>query len=675
MRFRVITIFALIAMLSACSPFGGQESAPTPASAPTTAASEPTSAPSLPTTVSDIPAVTSTASAEATSAASTSGAGYAKADCPFEVPQNQKIECGYLTVPENRTTTSGKTIKIAVGVFKTASTNPKPDPIVYLEGGPGGNALENWAKNFEQVFAPIARDRDFIIFDQRGTGYSQPSLACQEVTDEAYAELDQQLTIQESINRNNAAMLKCHDRLAKEGVDFSGFNSVESAADLSDLRQALGYKEWNVYGISYGTRLALTTMREHPEGIRSVIIDSVVPLQASEADTPVGVDRAFRQFFDGCAADAACNKAYPNLETTFYKLVDDMNAKPVEQEVQDPADGKSYKILLTGDSMIGILFFSLYQTSVIPLMPRAIADAAAGTDYNLIARLGYAQTSQNKDISIGMYYAVRCNEEVPFDTPEKLSTADDAYPKQRGLFDVGNSYNTVCPALQAGKAPAVENEPVTSDLPTLVTSGQYDPVTPPADAQAAASTLSRSYFFEFPGYGHGVSIDGDCPVSITTAFIDNPTAKPDGSCINDLKGPAWAVPEGPVELQAFDNSDAGVKGVVPKGWEKVGSVAYTNRSGDSAILQFRAGQDKAGTLDLLKAQFKLTENPKPAGEYKGKNYTWSLYTLDVQGSPSNLAIAENGGATYVVMLVTSKANQQTLYDSLFIPALDALQPA
>ena len=673
-------VFALLigASLASCSLIPGASQAPTsaPPSATTAPASATTaSAPTAEATPTAANAPTTepapTAAAASTSGTSASTAKFESSTCKFEAPASIKVVCGYVTVPENRTTNSGKTIRLAVATFKTNSKSPKADPIVYLEGGPGGNALSNWGKYFDRAFAPVAGDRDFIIFDQRGTGFSEPSLACPEYTEEAYFQLDKQYSVAESTKRVNDALFKCHDRLNKQNIDFTAYNSVESAGDVNDIRQALGYKEWNIYGISYGTRLALTTMREHPEGIRSVVIDSVVPPQVNESQLPANVDRAFTTFFKGCTASDTCNKAFPNLETTFYKLIDTLNAKPVMQDYTDPADGKAYKVLLTGDAVQGALFNSLYQTSAIPLMPRAIADAAAGTDYSLLTRLTYQSTSQNKDFSIGMYYAVRCNEEVSFETQDQLAAAEKPYPKQNSLFDPG-TYAPVCNAWKAGTAPAVENQPVRSDLPTLVTSGEYDPVTPPSNGQAAASTLPHSFFFEFPGFGHGASLDGDCPIGITKAFFDNPTTKPDASCINDLKGPDFALPEGPITLTPFDNANASVKGVIPNTWKKVGDIAYTNAAGDLAILQFASSRTRAETITYLKQQFSISE-PTAAGDRSSQGNTWSLYTVDFQGSPGNLGLAESGGKTLVVLLISTSSTQKKLYDTLFIPALDALQ--
>ena len=236
------------------------------------------------------------------------------ASCWMELPEGvtegDNIDCGYLIVPEDRGDPSSPTIQLAYAVLYAPADVVKPDPVVYLAGGPGGNAvgeLDGW------LDIPYLQDRDLILLDQRGTGYSLPSLNCPEMEQ----------------NEENATQV-CHDRLISEGVNLQAYNSAENAADVADLRIALGYDEWNLYGISYGTRLALTVMRDHPEGVRSVVIDSVYPPEISSWEQ-YGQNTAdeFNKLFQGCAADVQCSADYPNLEQAFYTTAEQLNAEPV----------------------------------------------------------------------------------------------------------------------------------------------------------------------------------------------------------------------------------------------------------------------------------------------------------------------------------------------------------
>src|SRR5258708_10801927 len=178
------------------------------------------------------------------------------AACPFVTPQGLNVQCGYLTVPENRTKPTKQTVRLAVGIFKAAHKTAN-DPIVFLDGGPGGAALKAMvAVGALDSFDLMTFGRDLIIIDQRGTGYSEPSLACPGYSDVIYAHSSDGIT---SIGANNdltTALQTCHDTLIKNGVDPSDFSTAESAADVDALRLTLGYAKWNVYGVSYGTRLA-----------------------------------------------------------------------------------------------------------------------------------------------------------------------------------------------------------------------------------------------------------------------------------------------------------------------------------------------------------------------------------------------------------------------------------
>ena len=463
---------------------------------------------------------------------------FRKTACGFRLPARADLSCGELTVPEDRRDPTGRTIQLKVAIFKSRNPNPPADPIIYLDGGPGSHTLETLAEVYDQLVDPFLDSRDYIIFDQRGTGHSKPALNCPEIVREDLEMLKRGYRTTEDASRATAATLACHDRLVSEGINLAAYTSAENAADLNDLRLALGYDSWNLYGISYGTRLALTTMRDFPQGLRSVILDSTYPLQASEADVPASARRAFDKLFDSCAVDTACNAAYPDLRNTFFQTVDRLNGEPVSMTIAVP--GGSYDVVLTGDLLNALLFQALYSTELIPLLPSIIYGAYEGTNYELWGRLAVIVTTYGERLSMGMYYSVQCGEEVRFSTREELVAADAAFPEQHDVFDQEASW-TICSQWQARPADPIENQPVASDIPTLVLAGDFDPITPPSFGQAAAATLSTSSFFTFPGMGHGVSISHPCPLNISLAFLDAPQAKPDAECIAEMQGPTYLI--------------------------------------------------------------------------------------------------------------------------------------
>ncbi len=442
--------------------------------------------------------------------------------------EGQNVDCGYLIVPEDRTDPSSATIKLAYAVLHASAQDVKPDPVIYLSGGPGGNAvgeLTAW------VGTTYLEDRDLVLLDQRGTGYSEPTLNCPEVEQ----------------NEDNA-LQACHDRLTGEGVNLQAYNSVENAADVADLRVALGYDEWNIFGISYGTRLALTVMRDHPEGVRSVVIDSVYPPEVSSWEE-YGANTAdvFHRLFQACADNADCSAAYPDLETTFYDTVGKLNNEPANYTGADGTDKT-----LAGTDLIDRLFQILYVSTSIPSIPMVITEVANG-NYEALDTLeagdaGEPARRQSPDADIsdseGMNNSVDCQEEVAFNDEAKAIANVPADPPL--LHD--NSVSTIestfsdCQTWGVKAADKIETQPVVSDIPTLVVAGEFDPITPAKWAESAASHLSNSTFFLFLGGGHGVIDLDECTQGIMLAFLEDPTAKPDGTCVADIPEPEWVLP-------------------------------------------------------------------------------------------------------------------------------------
>ena len=462
------------------------------------------------------------------------------AECQFAIPTGHTAECGYVIVPEDRARPAGRVVRLHVAVFKSESEIASPDPVVYLEGGPGGNALELLWLTFDRYYRPFLADRDFIIFDQRGTGYSEPALDCPEYVEMVYDTLDDNLSVKAEAGRVSEAVAACRGRLESAGVNLAAYTSAENAADLNDIRRAMGYSEWNLYGISYGTRLALTAMRDFPEGIRSVILDSTYPLEVDLYETLLpNAHRAFTVLFEGCAADPTCDAAHPGLEEVFYQLFQELDDAPAALTIEHPITRERFDALLTGDRLIGLLFQALYSTEITRSLPRTVFDARAG-NFHMVTIIQGILLWQLDFVSVGMHLSVQCGEEVSFSSGKALEAAADAYPRLRGVIDREPILDQ-CETWGAKKADRIENQPVSSDIQALVLAGEYDPITPPEWGRQVAGNLSSSFFFEFPGVGHGASLAGPCPLGIALAFLDDPEVEPRSSCIADMRGPAFSV--------------------------------------------------------------------------------------------------------------------------------------
>ena len=315
------------------------------------------------------------------------------------------------------------------------------------------------------------------------------------------------------------------------------YNSTTNAADANDLRIALGYEQANYYGTSYGTTLGLALLRDHPQGVRSIILDSVQPPQiASNSERAPNAYRAFTKLFAACAADETCRQIYPDLEATFYRVIDDLNANPATTTA--PGWQVSF-----GGGVFSEAIYSMLVAGQANSAPRAIYRAAAG-DYLYIESyipdiLNAVSPSALDVMSAGVFYSLACREEVPFDSYENaLAQAADLPPAiaDHYLFHFAFWQFSLCEAWAIEPDDPVVNEPVSSDVPALVFAGQFDPITPSEWGQLAAETLSNSFFYEFPNLGHGVMDSNRCALQIGLQFLDEPTTEPDASCLENLSG-------------------------------------------------------------------------------------------------------------------------------------------
>jgi pimeloyl-ACP methyl ester carboxylesterase len=447
-------------------------------------------------------------------------ADYRATRCPVTMPSDRASECGYLTVPENRASGSEDTIELAVAIAYSTSSAARSDPVVYLEGGPGIGGI-GAIFGGDLPFASILRDRDLIVFDQRGTGFSRPALGCPEL-DTADGETFA------------SAVGQCAERLRGEGIDLSAYDSAENAADLETLRLALGYETWNLYGISYGSRLALTALRDQPGALRSVAIDGVMPPHEDFfGDLAPNAERAFELLFTSCAADAACDSTFPALAVDFQSTSDALTRDRPNITLDDGTE-----LALTGQFFIEVLFRLLYSRQDLKYVPAIISQTFRG-DYGVLTEIASILTeSQEQRLSYGMYLSVLCADEAPFTSVEELARKSAAVaPVYRGFSDP--TIFDACRALGVEAARSTENEPVVSDVPVLVTSGEFDPITPPRYGDSAAAHLSQSHVFTLRGEAHGASAS-PCGQRLLASFLEAPDS-PDGSCVEGLGAPDFFV--------------------------------------------------------------------------------------------------------------------------------------
>jgi pimeloyl-ACP methyl ester carboxylesterase len=660
----LLTLLTLALLLTSCSQ---SAVAPTPTETvlPTEVAPEPTA------TVEPIPTEEPPTEPAAT---------FEEGICPFDVPEGAPVECGFVVVPEDHNDPSGPTIRIAVAILKDQSDEHQPDPVMLLHGGPGEKTVANTI-GLAPILTPLHPNRDLIIFDQRGVGSSEPALECPGFEETYFANLeetDPNIMLQVAFD----TWITCRDHLLESGHHLSVYNTTQNAADVDAIRSALGYDQVNLYGGSYGSHLAQAVIRDHSEAIRSAVIVSVWPLEKSLAvDMATTNSNGILRLLAACREDETCNAAYPNLKEALFEVVDRLNAEPVPVSLTHPASGETYAAFLTGDTVVGNLVTFLYLTDVIPVLPQAIYEVNNG-NYELMNQLSSTKLALLDLTTRGVLLTTLCTDDLIGQTPEDLLNAMAELPRQlAGSADpeIAIEYGLfgLCEQWPVEEAEPWVREPLVSDVPILVLVGEFDPVTPPEYGRLVASYLSNSFFFEFPGVGHNITVNG-CARNIVGNFVNNPGQAPDASCIEEMAGMAFTVPAGDadIEFEPYTNQELGIQGVVPAGWTEVqpGIFARSSPTVDMAVLQIAGEQDISveEMLEAISEGYGLDGTPEISAERKANDLAWSLYTFEVQGVPRDLALAESEGLTLILIMRSAADEHDALHEAIFLPIVDAL---
>jgi len=457
--------------------------------------------------------------------------------CGFTLAKDQRegkdVSCGYAVVPLHHADPAGPMIRLAVARFRGTGETAAAEPIFYLEGGPGGVALGDATATRAARFTAA---HDFMIFDQRGVGQSQPALNCPEALTQYRLDAILPQGVAEDDAHFTDALARCHDRLART-YDLTAFTTTENAADVNDIRAVLGYDQIELLGTSYGTRLALAVMRDFPGIVRSAVIDGVSPAGVDQfGESVVSADRAFALLFAACANDAACGAAFPTLAADFTQVVADLDARPLPIPKRTTTSGNgaggSPALVLTGARLVQYIEEYLYSATSTRYLPLLIAQLK-NRDFSLLQALDPV-SSADTGIALGMHFSVVCSDYLSFSSRENATAAAArALPQIRATFLPGELTGFDVCARWGSPPNPTENQPVTSDIPTLVLASANDPVTPPAFARLAARTLSHGIYLETTGIGHTVTGNtGKCGAKIALAFYAHPDVAPDAGCVS-----------------------------------------------------------------------------------------------------------------------------------------------
>jgi len=424
-----------------------------------------------------------------------------------------KARCGTLLRPLDPTGAVSGQLELRVAVVPALNLNPEPDPMVPLAGGPGQGAIQFYSA-YAHAFEPVRRDRDIRLLDQRGTG-SSARMDCP-IDDDI---VEGQYSDEQTLEFTQA----CLDQLPH---DPRFFTTSIAVADLEALRLALGYPSLNLLGTSYGTRVAQHFARRYPDATRSVILDGVVPPQVPLGpEIATEAQRALEDILDRCAHDPDCNDRFPEIDLDFESLRARLNAAPVNVMLSDPVTGRRESLQFGRNELAAAIRLLAYQPRSISILPLLINFVPLAAQFQLTV------SSIADTLSLGMHNAVVCSEDMPFVDRAAVDFAalEASYI---GAFQF-EALEAICSIWPRGPVDDDFVEPLATDIPVLLLSGEADPITPPRYAELAAVELRNARHLVGERQGHG-QIAAGCMPNIVAEFVAAADpATPDVTCMEN----------------------------------------------------------------------------------------------------------------------------------------------
>lgn len=466
--------------------------------------------------------------------------------CFLSMPDDLAFDCGKVIVPEFHDLRTDGTISL--GVIRLRSTAPEPSaPIFFGAGGPGGTPFTllqiGALSDRDGYYGQLLANHDLVFLGQRGTAYSEPFLGCFGLNDLADKYLAEDYANWADLEQDKLERLKaCYDEAVAAGVDLAAYNSLENAADVNSAREVLGYDQIIYYGESYGTLLGQHLMREYPDTLKAVVLDGALTTTypSWETDLDVRFERALDYLVATCAADDACDSAFPDFEGDLMAVHAQLQEKPYEYSVE----GISFAIDAEQFSLaIYDALYDVTQLRFVPLIVRSILnDIPNDTAPGFFVAPIPSQTEAS--LAFLMHFAVVCSEDPTISLEDAFSLDSLRFGdlvKDYVELD-SNEYITMCTHMDLPTLPDATDAPVVSEVPVLILNGGFDPVAPEMSAEPIAEVLPNVFSITFVYGDHVQGAIDACAHSIMLQFFADPKVAPDGSCASERGTFEFAVP-------------------------------------------------------------------------------------------------------------------------------------
>jgi pimeloyl-ACP methyl ester carboxylesterase len=439
---------------------------------------------------------------------------------------SNKIACYSIPVFRDNSNKASGTFYLSVLVAPALNQTTQP-PLLYLHGGPGIATLENVPRYLKSKTWKFLREkRSLVFFDYRGTGSSEPSL-CPDILDSLSELSGKNMPAELKQSYKVELYRKCRMQLLSGGIDVSVFNSFQLSEDAETIRKALKIIKWNIYGVSFGTTVALNLLRNHGKNINSVMLDSPFPPNAPWLDFVRPFDTCFKVLEKNIAADPIAFSHFPSIRSDFVKAVTRLNKNPAR--IKNNKGTGEYDF--SGDDFAWSIWTAMLKPAAIPLVPLTIQQVGNGND-SILSKWVVAFNDPNAHGKFSEFQskAILCYEGKPRTENDTKAALLAKYP-DFSSFNI-DFEGDVCGALQPNTAGPEVFEPVASKVPVLILSGEYDPVCPPYFGEITAKTLTKSTFIVVPSASHAAIHVDECLWKMADTFFSNPNKKLSPGCVN-----------------------------------------------------------------------------------------------------------------------------------------------
>ena len=471
-----------------------------------------------------------------------SGSSRLKTETCYIEALGENAICGSYEVMENRKVRKGAKIKLNFIILPARTPHPAPDPVFIFSGGPGqGSAdlVESYARQYER----LRQERAIVLIDQRGTGHSNP-LPCIRIGDPDSAQTYlQDMFPEDYVNTCRRALEK--------SADLRYYHSLVSMQDIDDLRGALGYPQVNIIGASYGSYFGIVYMKAFPQRVRSAFLSQIaIPGWGYPATVAPNTQASLERLIEDCAADPVGSRDYPRLREMLAEVVGRLKQGPVQAAIINPFTGEPETVTFTHNNFIHGVRSLLYTASGSRWIPAFVHWAAQGYYAPIAEYTAKYLRSNNKSIMDGLFLCVTCAETMPYiDYGKAESEAQGTF---MGTYRL-DQQRRACELWVRGVIAADFFDIPTIPVPTLIVSGEIDPVTPPAYGQELARYLPKSLHIVIPYAGHEFGgVWENCLEDVVDCFISQGgTGGLDAACVNVNRRPAFVswrdYPAGPPE--------------------------------------------------------------------------------------------------------------------------------